>query len=60
MTKVTRRRQENFVAFNKDGLFGVEISATTRKTALKQAREIHGRGAKVESRGKRFVTRVRF
>lgn len=35
-------------AFDKNGLKGVEVGASSKQEALKYAREIHGRGAKVE------------
>lgn len=43
---------KSYIAFNRDGLCGVDIAARNRKQALQFARDIHGKGAKVEMRRK--------
>jgi len=43
-----KKRKGYWQAFNEEGLWGIPISAKTKKQALKQAKQIYGKKAKID------------
>ncbi len=56
---VREKSTKLFLAFNKQGIGGNPVIADNKKEALKQARDIFGKGATVEFNKKTRVTIIR-
>lgn len=56
---VREQRVKTWMTFNKDDIGGLIVPASDKKSALRLARQMWGKGAKVEFYGKQLYTTIR-